>query len=215
MVAVFVYLSSLLDFFNPARLISSEKMASYPIGFRVAQAVGISGAAWLAGRWLYHNYRPSSNAQLAGNIAALSTITTPALVKSQKEDNPPIGLLAKQWRNVYENGKSKNQPVAVGVTSAFIYLAWSVRSGSPLFQKAPISRSVLFSAAAALTMSIVPFTFVAMSGTNNKLLEKSESTKEASDADTVDLVERWTTLNQIRGLLPLIGALCGMLGTLL
>ncbi|CAI7628652.1 unnamed protein product [Penicillium pancosmium] len=173
-------------------------MASYPFGFRVAQAVGISGAAWLA-----------------GNIAALSTITTPALIRSQKEDNPPVGLLAKQWRNLFENGKSKNPPVAVGVTSAFIYLAWSVRSGAPLFKKTPISRSVLFSAAAALTISIVPFTLVAMSKTNNKLLEKSELTKEASDADTVELVERWTTLNQIRGVLPLIGGLCGMLATLL
>ncbi|KAJ5403319.1 hypothetical protein N7509_003190 [Penicillium cosmopolitanum] len=173
-------------------------MASYPFGFRVAQAVGISGAAWLA-----------------GNIAALSTITTPALIRSQKEDNPPVGLLAKQWRNLFENGKTKNPPVAVGVTSAFIYLAWSVRSGGHLFKKTPISRSVLFSAAAVLTISIVPFTFVAMSNTNNKLLEKSESTKEASDAETVNLVERWTTLNQIRGVLPLIGGLCGMLATLL
>jgi hypothetical protein len=54
-----------------------------------------------------------------------------------------------------------------------------------------------------------------MSNTNNKLLEKSESTKEASDTNTVELVERWTTLNQIRGILPLIGGLCGMLATLL
>ncbi|KAJ6000717.1 DUF1772-domain-containing protein [Penicillium waksmanii] len=84
-------------------------MASYPFGFRVAQAVG--------------------------NIAALSTITTPALILSQKEDNPPVGLLAKQWRNLFENGKSKNPPVAVGVTSAFIYLAWSVRSGGSLIPK--------------------------------------------------------------------------------
>lgn len=190
-------------------------MASYPVGFRVAQAVGISGAAWLAGRWLYTSTRPSSNFNIAGNIAALSTITTPALIRSHNEDNPPAGLLAKQWRNLFENGKSKNPPVAVGVTSAFLYLAWSVRSGSPLFQKTPISRSVLFSAAAVLTMSIVPFTFVAMSNTNNKLLEKSESTKEASDADTVDLVKCWTTLNQIRGFLPLVGGLCGMLATLL
>lgn len=150
-----------------------------------------------------------------GNIASLSTIVTPALLQSQKEDKPPIGLLAKQWKNLYELGKSKNPPVAAGATSAFLYLAWSARSGGSLFRKAPISRSLLFSAAAVFTMGIVPFTFVAMSETNSKLLAKSQSTKEISDDDTVDLVERWTTLNAIRGFLPLIGGLCGIAASLL
>jgi hypothetical protein len=27
-------------------------MASYPLGFRLAQAIGISGAAWLSGMYL-------------------------------------------------------------------------------------------------------------------------------------------------------------------
>lgn len=157
----------------------------------------------------------SSNLTIAGNIAAISLIGTPALLRSQKEDNLPSGVLAKQWRNMFENGKSQNPPVAAGVTSAFLYLAWSARSGAPLFKKTPVGRTALFSAAAVLTVGIVPFTIVAMSSTNNKLLEKSESLKNSSDAETVDLVQHWTTLNQIRGSLPLIGGLCGIVASLL
>jgi len=110
---------------------------------------------------------------------------------------------------------SKNPPVAAGVTAAFLYLAWSVRSGSPLSRKTPLSRSGLFSAAAALTLGIVPFTFVAMSTTNNRLLERSESLKVVSEEETVDLIEYWTNLNQIRGLLPLLGGLCGIAASFL
>ena len=153
--------------------------------------------------------------QITGNIAGLSTIVTPALIKSHKDDQPPSGLLAKQWRNLYENGKSRNPPVAATVTAAFLYLAWSVRSGSSLSRKTPLSRSGLFSAAAALTLGIVPFTFVAMTNTNNSLLERSETLKVVSEEETVDLIEHWTNLNQIRGLLPLLGGLCGIAASFL
>lgn len=190
----------------------------HPLGFRVAQAVGISGAAWLSGKWHLrqrHTIVSSSNLTITGNISALSLIVTPALLRSQKEDNLPSGILAKQWRNMFENGKSQNPPIAAGVTSAFLYLAWSSRLGAPLFKKTPVGRTALFSAAAVLTVGIVPFTIVAMSSTNNKLLEKSKSTKTSPDAETVDLLQHWTTLNQIRGFLPLIGGLCGIVASLL
>lgn len=116
---------------------------------------------------------------------------------------------------MYENGKSKNPPVAAGVTAAFLYLAWSVRSASPLSRKTPLSRTGLFSAAAALTLGIVPFTFVAMSTTNDRLLERSESLKVGSEEEMVGLIEYWTSLNQIRGLLPLLGGLCGIAASFL
>ncbi|KAJ5099073.1 hypothetical protein N7532_006074 [Penicillium argentinense] len=173
-------------------------MTSYPLGFRVAQAVGISGAAWLS-----------------GNIAAISLIGTPAIIQSQKEENVSRGLLARQWKSMYDNGKSQNPPIALCVSSAFLYLAWSVRAGSPLYKKTSISRAGLFSAAAAFTLCIVPYTFVAMSSTNNKLLENSESSSEFSDKETLGLVQRWTTLNQVRGFLPLVGGFCGIAASFL
>ncbi|KAF3399898.1 Noranthrone monooxygenase [Penicillium rolfsii] len=171
-------------------------MASYPFGFRLAQAVGISGAAWLS-----------------GNIAALSMNATPSLLRSRREDNVPPATLVKQWRNMYENGKTQNPPVAAAVAASFFYLAWSVRSGAPLFRQTAYSRSGLFSAAAVLTIGIVPYTFLTMSSTNNALLEKASSAPEISDTETSTLIEKWTQLNMVRGYLPLIGAVVGLVAS--
>ncbi|KAJ5149495.1 hypothetical protein N7448_001073 [Penicillium atrosanguineum] len=69
-------------------------MTSYPLGFRLAQGIGLTGAAWLA-----------------GNISGLSTISTPALIRSYREDNVPSNTIAKQWQRMFELGKAKNPPL--------------------------------------------------------------------------------------------------------
>lgn len=148
-----------------------------------------------------------------GNIASISNITTPALLRSHREDDIPPGLIAKQWRNLFEIGKSQAPPIGATVAASFFYLAWSVRSGTPLFKKTPYSRSALYSTAAVLTLSIVPFTILAMSSTNNQLLEKADSTFHSSDTETVDLIQKWTTLNRVRSFLPLAGAFCGFVAS--
>ncbi|GAQ12293.1 hypothetical protein ALT_9614 [Aspergillus lentulus] len=63
------------------------------VGFRVAQAIGFTGAAWLS-----------------GNIAALSMNAVPSLLRSQKETNLPLTATAKQWREMYGAGKAQNPP---------------------------------------------------------------------------------------------------------
>lgn len=60
-------------------------------------------------------------------------------------------------------------------------------------------------------MAIVPFTLVFMKNTNNKLLEYAARAKkdELSVTETEDvdaLLRNWTSLNRVRGLLPLAGA---------
>jgi hypothetical protein len=54
---------------------------------------------------------------------------------------------------------------------------------------------------------------LAMSGTNNALLEKAISSPEISDTETSSLIEKWTTLNTVRGYLPLAGAVVGLLAS--
>lgn len=114
---------------------------------------------------------------------------------------------------MFENGKTQNPPIAAAVAASFFYLAWSVRSGAPLFRPTAYSRSGLFSAAAVLTIGIVPYTMLAMSSTNNALLEKASSTPEISDTETSRLIEKWTTLNTVRGYLPLAGAVIGLMAS--
>ncbi|KAI2787401.1 hypothetical protein POX_f07765 [Penicillium oxalicum] len=172
--------------------------SSGTLGLGLAQAIGTSGAAWLS-----------------GNIIALSIITTSALLQSHREDNVSLAILAKQWRNMYAKGKAQNPPIAVAVAAAFVYLAWSAPSGKPVSSHAALSRSGLFSAAAAMTLGIVPFTFAAMAGTNNSLQRQAQSAVETSQTETMGLLERWSTLNLIRGCFPLAGAVLGLMASLM
>ncbi|GKZ33040.1 hypothetical protein AbraIFM66950_002759 [Aspergillus brasiliensis] len=171
-------------------------MVSTPIGFRAAQVLGLTGAAWLS-----------------GNIAALSMNAVPGLVRSREEHNVPHQLIVRQWKNMYEAGKTQNPPIAAATATAFLYLAWSVKSGSPLFRQTAYNCVGLFSAAAIVTLSIVPYTLVAMSGTNNALLKLAGSKQELSHQDIEEINDRlqqWRTLNFVRSLLPLAGTMVGM-----
>lgn len=78
------------------------------------------------------------------------------------------------------------------------------------------SRSGLYIAAAALTVGIVPYTLVFMTGTNNALLKKAkaESTSDA-DKEVSGLIKQWNSLNLGRSVFPLAGAICAIVATIL
>ncbi|KAJ5711587.1 DUF1772-domain-containing protein [Penicillium malachiteum] len=166
------------------------------VGFYWAQAIGISGAAWLS-----------------GNIASLSILTTPTLLEYDKETNRSPNLLAKQWKSLFEIGKAQNPPVAATVAASFLYLAWSVGKGASLSKSTLYNRIGLYLAAAALTVGIVPFTIITMSGTNKRLLQKAQSTSD-TEREVPGLVKQWTELNFARSLLPLAGAACGLIAAI-
>ncbi|KAJ5938771.1 DUF1772-domain-containing protein [Penicillium verhagenii] len=172
-------------------------MASRQFGLRVAQVIGISGAAWLS-----------------GNIAALSTIAIPGLVQSQNEDHKSQSLLARQWAALYETGKKKNPPIAAAVASSLFYLAWSVRKGGPLYKHTAYNRSGLYIAAVVFTVGIVPYTLIFMTGTNSALLGKAQSTSN-DEKEVPDLIQRWNALNLGRSVFPLIGTVCAVVATIL
>ncbi|CAL5870298.1 uncharacterized protein PFLUO_LOCUS4533 [Penicillium psychrofluorescens] len=175
-------------------------MNAFPPGYRVAQAIGFTGAAWLS-----------------GNIAALSMNAAPALLRARSEDHLPVTNMVKLWRNLFESGKSQNPPIAALTASAFFYLAWSTRSSSPFFRQVARNSTTLYSTAAILTLSIVPYTLATMSSTNNALLAKtkldSEPTAQAS-VEIEELVSKWISLNGFRSLLPLAGGLLGIFAAL-
>lgn len=145
----------------------------------------------------------------------MSTIATPALLQSHRDDNVPAGTIAKQWQRLFDIGKLQAPPVAASVAISFGYLAWSVRAGAPLFKQTPFSRTALFSTAAIMTVAIVPFTIIFMSSTNNALSKKASATTESSGEETIELVKTWTTLNRLRSFLPLAGAFCGIAASLI
>ncbi|KAL3461171.1 hypothetical protein BJX64DRAFT_261445 [Aspergillus heterothallicus] len=174
-------------------------MNKFPTGIRVAQAVGLTGAGWLA-----------------GNIASYSLVSVPSLITSYHEHNVPLPLIVKQWRDMYSAGKAQNPPIAIVTAAAFVYLAWSVReSTTPLAVLAPKNATALYSAAAALTVAIVPWTLTTMLPTNNQLLEraglKGWAPSDEAAEETEDLLHKWTFLNAVRGVFPLLGAVVGYL----
>ncbi|KAL4902184.1 hypothetical protein BDW74DRAFT_169671 [Aspergillus multicolor] len=172
-------------------------MSQFPTPIRVAQAVGLTGAAYLA-----------------GNIFAYSYATIPALEASAQKHSAPAPLLAKQWSELYARGKAQNPPIAAITAAAFAYLAWSVHSGksAALEVLAPKNAVYLYSAAAALTVGIVPWTIFAMTKTNDALHERAAEiyvATEKTGQEVKELFARWRVLNAIRGVLPLVGGLVG------
>ncbi|KAH8698788.1 hypothetical protein BGW36DRAFT_448809 [Talaromyces proteolyticus] len=175
-------------------------MSSYSLAFRAVQVLGITGAAWLS-----------------GNISVLSMNAIPRLAHSGREHGATLNLVAKQWNSIYDTGKAQNPPIAILITSSFLYLAWATRSGGPFFRQARSSCARFYFAAALLTLSIVPFTLILMNSTNTALRKLAASSEESSrnaDVQSASLLERWVTLNGIRGLLPLAGSVVGLIGAL-
>lgn len=118
---------------------------------------------------------------------------------------------------MYEAGKTQNPPIAAATASAFTYVAWSVRRNPTLFVSAAYGGFGMYTVAAVLTLSIVPYTIAAMKNTNNALLELADSKGDllTSRAEVERLLDRWITLNWIRSLLPLAGGLAGIAAALL
>ncbi|KAJ4515725.1 hypothetical protein HRR78_001424 [Exophiala dermatitidis] len=171
---------------------------------QIAKIIGVTGAAWLSAR-------------IEGNITALSLMATPALGQSKTDDNTPSTTLAKQWSYIYNRGKVQNPPVAAITAGSFFYLAWSTRTTTPQSQL-----PLLYGSAAAATLGIVPFTLLLMASTNSKLIrhtaasskELNPGAQQSKDEEILRLLGTWTTLNAVRGLFPLVGAVIGLVAIL-
>jgi len=139
--------------------------------------------------------------QPLGGIAGLSNFTVPGLLSA-----PVSGtLLAQQWQTVFDLGKAAMPTLAVVSLASYAYTAYD-RSKRHLYW-------TRYAAAAALTISIVPFTLIFMNPTNQSLLQIASggATAAVVDDDSVRaLLTKWAGLNLIRSLLPLGGAVAGL-----
>lgn len=106
---------------------------------------------------------------------------------------------------------------------SFAYLAYKFYNVSVTLNR-PVGE--LYALASIATLSIVPFTLLVMSNVNGKLNAAAEESKglkiteqlsEVKDArgeSTKELVDWWATLNFVRGVFPLAGAVLGLSATL-
>lgn len=78
----------------------------------------------------------------------------------------------------------------------------------------------IFACAGGVTIAIAPFTWIVMEGVNGELfgrLERVGASKERNASDDLEevksLVKRWSWLHLMRSMLPLAGAVLGVVGT--
>ncbi|KZO99317.1 hypothetical protein CALVIDRAFT_553261 [Calocera viscosa TUFC12733] len=145
-----------------------------------------------------------SSSFLAGFITTFS-VSIPAISLAP----PPTA--AQIWRALFNAGKGRAPYIALLSTASYAYLAYHASSTS--------ERAAL-AAASACVIAIVPYTAIAMSGTNGRLLElaargskggngEQAGLKEPSAEEVGALLRKWTGLNYVRAMGPAIAAAVG------
>lgn len=175
-----------------------------PLPYRALQTIGLTSAAILAGQ----NF-------------TLTFYAIPAVLLA------PTDLAVTQYARIFNLGKKLGPALALTSFLSFTYLAFDSHlhfSNTGLVWSPLKSVWKGYLTAGALAVSIVPYTFVAMMGTNKKLLEEAERVrcKESLEAKggenkqvgmaaatAKQLLDQWGTLNLVRGVLPLAGAVIG------
>lgn len=142
-----------------------------------------------------------------------SLLTMPALVRP----DVPQDTILHQWHAMYKQGAAI-MPVLSGTTTlGYWVVAYYRRSlSSPLSASSGEWRG--FAAAGALTLAILPFTLVAMFPTIRTLeaamdgaVGEKGQRKNVMSRETVEaLLRKWTRLNVVRSLIPLVGAACAV-----
>jgi hypothetical protein len=130
-----------------------------------------------------------------------------------------VSHLTHQWLHIYDIGKIVFPSIALTSVLFNSYVAYAVRgvSGGRL--------SRLYLTAAALTITIAPYTIGLMAPTNKRLeahatrdddgqakgedAEEERVLRESEDREVPALLAKWTRLNTVRGLFPLLGAAVG------
>jgi anthrone oxygenase-like protein len=121
-------------------------------------------------------------------------LTVPAIVEASTEPR----AAAQVWASIFRRGAYWGPRVSFCIFLGLGYSAYdrAQRGGS----WAP------YAIGGALTFAVMPFTLGVMMPTNNALLAVAEGKKTLGAADFKGLLQKWQLLNNIRGLLPLVGS---------
>ncbi|KAF2024554.1 hypothetical protein EK21DRAFT_104576 [Setomelanomma holmii] len=166
----------------------------------IAHMVGIAGAAFLS-----------------GFIACFSHAGVPTL------NLAPVDILVKEFRTMYNIGKSTSPLFAVIVTMCNGFSAYHSKDSTSLVLRS-VSPFALYLAATMCVPCIIPYTVLYMEPTVNvKLLDmgaKAEKGAKArdlgtSEKDIRDMLVRWKGMNFIRAAIVGTGALLTGIATCL
>lgn len=172
--------------------------------FLSATLIGVAGSAAFSTVCLSISYLNVPSLLLPGPKVSDKTIP-----------KTPSGHLARQWQLIYDIGKFTGSLVSLVSASSLIYAMTQIPTELKLQRQ-------LYITAAALIVSIMPFTLLVLAPTNTKLLEtaaveakglESEETHPGNVAagkghSTAELIRKWAGLNAVRALPPMLGIGC-------
>lgn len=135
---------------------------------------------------------------------SLCLIAVPVFLDTTTE----AAQLFAQWARMYHYGHRIMPAMAVGTSLLYGYTCIRKRGAHKPWG--------LVALAGLTTVSIAPFTWIFMVSTNNELF-RLESASKAEPlvwgiSGAKELVVKWTWLHFTRSLLPLVGAILGILG---
>ncbi|KAL5601460.1 hypothetical protein BROUX41_002557 [Berkeleyomyces rouxiae] len=156
-----------------------------------------------------------ATASASGNLM-ISTFVTPRLLDA------PTDVMLKQWRNTFESGMRVFRTAFIATSVGYFGLAYALSGGL---------RGRMLVAGGALSLAVVPYTYIFMMPTNRELLAMAaqrvdgQATKEDTDKshDNVQatedrarrLVDDWGVLNLGRAALSWSSAILGMTAILI
>lgn len=132
----------------------------------------------------------SQSVFFGGNIA-ISSIFIPIIRQKQV----PPNLQVKMWEKMYDDASKLMAGSAFVGFACYMYEAYAANPGTAIRQVAVIS--------GALSISVIPFTFVAIMGTVKKLknLSRLESEQELINNNFGGLIDKWNKLSIARALI--------------
>lgn len=128
-------------------------------------------------------------------MASLSAFAIPVLL----DTNQDAAHAVRQWARLYHYGHIYLPALCIATCGLYGYTAYSKRAAnSPHWSRYALS--------AAVTISMVPFTWVFMAPTNNILFGLDESNSARDVVFVRGLLVKWAWLHVTRATAPLLGA---------
>lgn len=136
-------------------------------------------------------------------MASLFLLTIPVIIEGTNSS----AQLLRQWHSIFYRGHIQGPAISTATGLMHSYAAWSRASQGATWRP--------FAVAAAVTVTMIPFTWVFMANVNNQLfraVDLSGKEGEAPWPEAERLVKLWGRWNVVRALFPLSGAVLGLLG---
>ncbi|KAB8304584.1 hypothetical protein EYC80_003963 [Monilinia laxa] len=157
--------------------------------------VGVQAAAVVTGSFL------------TGAMVCLTGVVVPVFLDTDAES---IHLL-RHWVRLYHYGHIYMPAVCIGTVGLYGYSALNRRASES-------QEWAIYTVAAAITITMVPFTWIFMAPTNNILFGWEELATAETSVEELNIVQevvvKWAWLHLARSAFPLIGAILGFKGIL-